>query len=120
MQWATPSTDVDTNLPESVVEFLDFQAHQTQAEHFSSAISIKCLVCRGRRSTLFFCIELHFPSVLYFFPTMVQFAFGIVVPFSLSEALTSYQATCSENKSVLRGHYVNREYKPDVSPKIYI
>ena len=40
--------------------------------------------------------------------------------FLLTPSLTSYQATCSENKSVLRGHYVNREYKPDVSPKIYI
>ena len=39
-QWATPSTEVDTMLPESVVEFQDFQAHQTQAEHFSYAVSI--------------------------------------------------------------------------------
>ena len=67
---------------------------------------------------------LHWVAVAFsgcplFFPTMARFAFDIVIPFSLSETLISYQATCSENKSSLRGHYVNREYKPDVSPKIY-
>ena len=44
-------------LPESVVEFQDFQAHRTQADHFSCAISIKCLICRGRRNAPFFALS---------------------------------------------------------------
>ena len=120
MQWATPSTDVDTKLPESVVEFLDFKHTRLKLKIFPVLLALNVLYVEVDEVPSFFALSCIFRLSSIFFPTMVQFAFGIVVPFSLSEALTSYQATCSENKSVLRGHYVNREYKPDVSPKIYI
>ena len=64
-------------------------------------------------------VAVAFSACPLFFPTMTQFAFDIVIPFFYQKTLISYQATCSENKSALRGHYVNRKYKPDVSPKIY-